>query len=94
MIYLNVYLQVKEASDVPNIAEALTRAGEKSRQEPGCHRWEAYHSKNDPNRFLLVEHWESQEHLDQHREAEAYQQIYKVDVLPKVDREGHPADLL
>jgi quinol monooxygenase YgiN len=43
---------------------------------------------------VLVEHWASQEALDQHRLAEAYTTIYKPLVMPLIDREGHPATLL
>jgi quinol monooxygenase YgiN len=41
-----------------------------------------------------VEHWASQDALDQHRLAAAYNEIYKPHVMPLVDREGHPSTLL
>ena len=65
-----------------------------SREEPGCVRFEAYQSNNDPSRFLLHEHWESQAALDEHRKGLAYTQIYQPQVLPRVDREPHPSTLL
>jgi quinol monooxygenase YgiN len=41
-----------------------------------------------------VEHWADQAAIDQHRLAEAYTTIYKPQVMPLVDREGHPSTML
>ena len=94
MICLTVLLTAKEAGDVPRIRELLSQAMRKSRLEPGCLRFDVYHSSAEPRRFTLVEHWASQDALDAHRLAEAYTQIYKPHVMPVVDREGHPGTLL
>ena len=94
MIYLNVLLSVKDPADVPKVAQLLTEAGRKSREEPGCKRFEVYHSTADATKFLLNEHWESQEAVDGHRKAFAYTQIYQPQVMPLVTREGHPSNLL
>jgi quinol monooxygenase YgiN len=94
MIYLNIWLTVNEAADVEKVRELLTKAATLSRQEPGCLRFEVYHSNNDPTRFLLHERWESQEALDKHRTAEAYTTVYHPQVLPLVNREAHPSTLV
>lgn len=94
MIYLNVLLKVKDAANVPLIRELLIQQGQHSRQEPGCARFEVYQSSNDPTRFFLNERWETQAALDVHRTAFAYTQIYQPKVIPLVDREGHPSQLL
>jgi quinol monooxygenase YgiN len=94
MICLNVLLTAKDAADVPKIRERLGEAMRKSRAEPGCLRFDVYHSTAEPRRFTLVEHWTTQESLDQHRLAAAYNEIYKPHVMPLVDREGHPSTLL
>lgn len=94
MICLNVLLTAKDAADVPKISDLLTRAMRKSRAEPGCLRFDVYHSTAEPKRFTLVEHWASQEAIDAHRLAEAYTTVYKPHVMPLVDREGHPSTLL
>ena len=94
MICLNVILTVKDEADVPQIRELLAEQGRLSRAEPGCLRFEVGHSLNDPKVFLLNERWESQEALDVHRQAEAYTRIYQPQVLPKVDRVPHPAELV
>jgi quinol monooxygenase YgiN len=94
MLYLNVLLTVKDPADVDTIKGLLVEQGKHSRQEPGCARFEVYHSTAEPTRFLLVERWESQEAVDAHRKAYAYTQIYQPKVLPLVTREGHPSNLL
>jgi quinol monooxygenase YgiN len=94
MIYLNVLLKVKDPADVETVRGLLIQQGRLSRQEPGCARFEVCQSDNDPTRFFLNERWESKEALDVHRTAEAYTQIYQPKVIPLVDREGHPSQLL
>jgi hypothetical protein len=94
MICLTVLLLVRDAADVPRVRDLLGEQMRRSRTEPGCLRFEVYHSTAEPRRFVLVEHWASSEAVDAHRLAEAYTTIYKPQVLPLVDREGHPAELL
>jgi quinol monooxygenase YgiN len=94
MLCLTVLLTARDSTDVPRIRELLTEAMRKSRAEPGCLRFDVYHSSAEPRRFTLVEHWASQEALDAHRAGEAYTQVYKPHVMPLVEREGHPGTLL
>ena len=94
MICLNVILTVKDPNDVDEIRGLLTEQGKLSRQEPGCARFEVYHSTADPKVFILNERWESQAALDVHRQAKAYTEIYQPQVIPKVDRVPHPANLV
>ena len=94
MLCLNVFLTAKDASTVDTIRQRLQEAMQLSRGEPGCLRFDVYHSTADVRRFTLVEHWESQEALDAHRLGQAYTTIYKPHVMPLVEREGHPSELL
>lgn len=94
MIYANILLTVKDSADIPQIRELLAEQARLSRQEPGCERFEVYHSKNDPKFFLLVERWTDQAALDAHRLATAYTTIYQPQVLPRVDRVPHPSELV
>jgi quinol monooxygenase YgiN len=94
MIYLNVVLTVKDSNDVPEIQSLLSQQGCLSRAEPGCVRFEVYHSQNDPKVFILNEHWTDQAAVDAHRKATAYTTIYQPQVLPKVERTPHPSDLV
>ncbi|HEY1599105.1 MAG TPA: putative quinol monooxygenase [Pirellulales bacterium] len=94
MICANIWLTVKDAKDIPEIRELLREQGRLSRAEPGCLRFEVYHSTVDETRFLLVERWESTDALDLHRKAKAYTEIYQPKVLPKVDRQGHVSTII
>lgn len=94
MIYINVVLTVKDANDIAEIQSLLSEQGRLSRQEPGCLRFEVYHSQTDPRVFLLNEHWADQAAIDLHRKATAYTTIYQPKVLPKVDRVPHPSNLV
>ena len=92
MIYNNVFLTVKNEADIVTVSELLKEQCRLSREEPGCERFEVYQSQNDRSLFILVEQWESQEHLDAHREATSTQTIYRPKVIPLVDRVPHPSD--
>lgn len=94
MICLTILLTAKNEADVPRLRDLLAEAMRSSRAEPGCLRFDVYHSTAEPRRFTLVEHWGDQAAVDAHRLAAAYTTIYKPLVMPLVDREGHPATLL
>jgi quinol monooxygenase YgiN len=96
MIHANIILTVKPEfeSDIDEIAGLLTKAGQLSRQEPGCKRFDIFHSQSDASVFLLSECWDSQATLDAHREAEAYTTIYVPKVRPRVERVPHVSTLL
>ncbi len=94
MVYNNVVVTVKEERDIDEVKSLLLEQTRLSRLEPGCERFELYHSQSDAKVFILVERWSSAEALDQHRLAKAYVEIYKPKVLPKVDRTPYPCALL
>lgn len=94
MICLTILLTAKNEADVPRLRDLLAEAMRSSRAEPGCLRFDVYHSTAEPRRFTLVEHWADQAAVDAHRLAAAYTTIYKPQVMPLVDREAHPSTLL
>lgn len=94
MIYGNILLTVKDPANIEAVAELLQEQARLSREEPGCERFEVYHSQADRQVFLLVERWESQAALDAHREAWAYLNVYQPKVIPLVDRVAHVSDLI
>lgn len=94
MIYGNIVLTVNDESGIPEIRELLKEQGRLSREEPGCERFEVYHSQSDLKTFLLIERWTSQEHLDEHRKAKAYTEIYQPQVIPRVTRVPHMSELV
>ena len=94
MYYLNVWLNVKDAANVPTVRNLLTQCCQLSRVEPGCARFEVYHSQTQPTRFLLVEQWHNKSDWEAHRTREAVSTIYVPQVLPLVEREPHVSELL
>lgn len=94
MIYVNVLLTVKAASDTSTVRSLLAQLASLSKVEPGCARFEVYHSKDDDRLFLLVERWDTQEDLDRHRKASAFTELYQPKVLPLVDRAPHNSELV
>jgi len=94
MIYANIFLTVKDPHDVAEIKELLKEQRRLSLQEPGCERFEVYHSTANPQAFILVERWTDQAALDEHRKAFAYTTVYAPKVIPKVDRTPHLCELV
>jgi quinol monooxygenase YgiN len=94
MIYGNIILTVKDEGDIVEIRSLLAEQRRQSLLEPGCERFEVYQSQADAKVFILVERWASQQALDDHRLAKAYNEIYKPKVLPRVDRVPHLSTLV
>lgn len=94
MIYNNVVLTVNNESDVNEIKSLLAEQARRSSDEPGCVRFEVYHSQADKQHFILVEQWETQEDLNRHKQAKAFTELYIPKVIPLVSRVPHPADLI
>lgn len=94
MICLNVILTVKNEADISQVKDLLVQQSEMTLKEPGCIRFEVYHSESDPQIFILNERWESAESLDVHRNAEACSTIYFPKVVPLCDRVPHPSTLV
>jgi quinol monooxygenase YgiN len=52
-------------------AEAFKPRCELSRKDPGCLQFDLFRSVSDPDRFALLELWESQAALDNHAKLQA-----------------------
>ncbi|MFJ6012212.1 putative quinol monooxygenase [Streptomyces sp. NPDC092952] len=91
MFDLIVIVRVPEAEDIAGVEDALARMRVLCHAEDGCVAWEAYHSQDDPGRFVLVERWESRRHWEAHDAGEAIQDIYLPEIMPRVEREVHPS---
>lgn len=94
MIDLTVILTAKNPASVPELRSLLAMQTQLSRQEPGCVRFETFESQSVPGTFILIERWESQAALDQHRQATGFTTIYAPKVLPLVDRVPHVCSVL
>ena len=67
-----VRILVQFTADSPAAAEErvntmLERARKTEAEEKGCVQYEVFRSAMRPTQFALLEHWESQEALDEHR---------------------------
>jgi quinol monooxygenase YgiN len=94
MFHINVLLTAKNEHDVADIERLLREAAGLSRREPGCERFEVYHSQSDTRVFLLCEWWSSEEAWKTHKEQRAVQEIYLPKVLPLVERIPHISTLV
>lgn len=91
MFHLIVTITAKTPADAAPVADGLTRMRPLCLAEPGCARWEAYQSQEDPGKFVLVEHWETHELWEAHGELAAIQKIYMPEIFPRITREVHPS---
>ncbi|MGK5629756.1 putative quinol monooxygenase [Streptomyces sp. URMC 123] len=91
MFDLIVIVRVNEPGDIGPVGGALARMRPMCLAEDGCVSWEAYHSQDDPGRFVLVERWASRAHWEAHGEGRAIQEVYVPEILPRVEREVHPS---
>ncbi len=89
MFAINVWLTVTEPRNIETVRGLMAQAVALSRREPGCLRYEVYHSQADATRFLLCEHWESEAAWVAHRSEKAFTEVYQPHVLPLVTREPH-----
>ena len=94
LFHIIVVLTANRESDVSEIEQLLQESAGLSREEPGCERFEVYHSQSDNSVFLLSEWWESEDAWKAHRERCAVQEIYMPKVLPLVDRTPHISSLI
>ena len=94
MVYNNVLLRVKDIKNISLVRELLKEQAKRSSEEPGCIRFEVYHSSSDVQQFILVEQWANDGDLERHKNAEAFTELYLPKVIPLVDRSPHLSELL
>ena len=94
MVYNNVLLRVKDIKNISLVGELLKEQAKRSSEEPGCIRFELYHSSSDVQQFILVEQWANDGDLERHKNAKAFTELYLPKVIPLVDRSPHLSELL
>ena len=92
MFHINVWLTVKDDAHVAEVRSLLAEACRLSRMEQGCRGFDVFHSQSDNCKFLLCERWENEQAWKDHRNEQAFTEIYQPKVLPLVDREPHICD--
>lgn len=68
------------------IAEALREMAPLARSEDGCELYLVSRSTEDPDAFLLYEHYRDNDALAAHRETEHFKRIVERTVMPMLDR--------
>ena len=94
MQYNNVILRVIDPANIQTVSELLQHQAEVSLTEPGCERFEVYHSQSDPQTFLLIEWWATPKDLETHRSNKNFVEVYLPKVVPLVERLPHPSNRL
>ena len=89
MVDLVVILTAKDIGNLAQLRELMATQLNLSREEPGCVRFDAFESQTAPGTFIVVERWESQVALDEHRKARAITTVYIPKILPLVERVLH-----
>ena len=69
--HLVVDLTVIARDDIDTVGEALAKMRGICLAEPGCLRWEALQATESPEKFFLVEAWETRDHWEAHGELSA-----------------------
>lgn len=67
------------------VAEAMREVVAHSRQEPGCLLYFVNRSRDDPNRFVLYEHYRDQAAVDAHRASAHFQEVVVSRVIPLLE---------
>ena len=55
-------------------------------QEPGCKLYQASRSQDNPDNFLLYEHYEDEAALLAHRETQHFQEIIEGTIVPMLEK--------
>ncbi len=94
MVYNNVLLKVKDIENISLVGDLLKEQARRSSEEPGCIRFEVYHSQSDSQQFILVEQWANEEDLERHKSGRAFIELYLPKVIPLVERHPHLSKLI
>lgn len=67
MKVINVSFYIKETKR-NEFLKAMVPLIASARQEKGCQRYDLYENIEQKNNFSMIEHWESQEDIEQHNQ--------------------------
>ena len=70
-VRLLIHFTADSAEIADKAIEAAVERCKKASQEPGCLQFEVFRSALQPERYVLLEHWESKEALAVHASAMA-----------------------
>ena len=70
-VRLVIQFTAESAEIADKAIEAAAARCKKAQQEPGCLQFEVFRSALSPEKYVLLEHWESKEALAVHAQAMA-----------------------
>ncbi len=68
-VRLMIQFTAESAQQADTEIEALKGRCLKAQSEAGCNQFEVFRSQLRPEHYVLLEHWASQEALDEHRKG-------------------------
>ena len=68
------------------LGEALKGRCEEVVREPGCEQFEVFRSLTDPDKLVLLEHWQDKAALDVHARANAQRTPFSTDLIAGASR--------
>eukprot|EP01057_Protomagalhaensia_wolfi_P000120 Protomagalhaensia_wolfi_Nauph_80__119@NODE_1067_length_1760_cov_112_079605_g810_i0_p2_GENE_NODE_1067_length_1760_cov_112_079605_g810_i0NODE_1067_length_1760_cov_112_079605_g810_i0_p2_ORF_typecomplete_len128_score24_46ABM/PF03992_16/1_3e15Cupin_7/PF12973_7/1_7e02Cupin_7/PF12973_7/0_88DUF4188/PF13826_6/0_07_NODE_1067_length_1760_cov_112_079605_g810_i0217600 len=71
-VELVVVVKFKE-DDLKALTPALEHLARESQKEDGCHRYTLHAAEGEPNTRIILEEWESDEHLTAHQKTKHFQ---------------------
>ncbi len=66
---------VAKPAQTEALAALLQSMVEPSRNENGCLKYDLYQQSDDPSYFMLLEIWNSEDHLEQHKLSDHFLQF-------------------
>ena len=70
-VRLIIQFTAGSAADADTQVQAMTERCRKAQSEAGCLQFEVFRSALRPEQYALLEHWASEEALEQHRQGMA-----------------------
>lgn len=61
--------------EAQTVEQALHTAVKEVQGEPGCESYVLHQNISNPLQFILLERWQSQQHLDEHAKAAPFQKL-------------------
>ncbi len=86
MIVLAAYYYGKPGTSDAVVENLEKMAVHVKESEPGCLVYHACRSKDNPDNFLLYEHYTDQEALDAHRETPHFKEIIEGTIIPMLEK--------
>ena len=84
-LFIAVGLKAKQGKE-DELRRDLVSVVEPSRQEEGCLRYELFEDRDDPGRFVFVEHWASLEAQTKHHEHGPHIQLFHANGARNVEK--------